>query len=25
MAGGRKAEYAEGFEMIFPQTVDELA
>ena len=24
MAGGRKAEYAEGFEMIFPQTVDEL-
>ena len=25
MAGGRKAEYAEGFQMIFPQTVDELA
>ncbi len=25
MAGGRKAEYAEGFESIFPQTVDELA
>ena len=25
MAGGRKSEYAEGFEMIFPQTVDELA
>lgn len=24
MAGGRKAEYAEGFEMVFPQTVDEL-
>ncbi len=23
-AGGRKAEYAEGFEMIFPRTVDEL-
>ncbi|MCF3594028.1 PIG-L family deacetylase [Rhodobacteraceae bacterium LMO-12] len=24
MAGGRKAEYAEGFETIFPRTVDEL-
>ena len=24
MAGGRKAEYAEGFETVFPRTVDEL-
>lgn len=24
MAGGRKAEYAEGFQVVFPQTVDEL-